>query len=61
MRTDENEPRFFEEWDDEPPAPPVARRPGELAPTVGDDLYTRSLHGSSQFTRDEGCRGYRRL
>jgi hypothetical protein len=45
------------------PEPPtdVARRPGEMLPTVDDTLYLRSLRGSQPYTRDEVCRGYRKL
>jgi len=52
--------RMDEHWREESVTPTV-RTPSEMEPTVGDDLYGRSLHGSSRFTRDEICRGYRRL
>jgi hypothetical protein len=59
--TPEETERMLDEWREPPQEPAVARRPADLEPTVGDDLYGRSLHGSTRFTRDEVCRGYRRL
>lgn len=55
----EEERRMYESW--EAQDPPVARNYRDMLPTVSDEMYGRSLRGSERYTRDEVCRGYRRL
>jgi hypothetical protein len=39
----------------------TARSYDDMIPTVTDAMYARSLRGSQPYSRDEVCRGYRRL
>lgn len=53
-------PEDIERWE-ENLGGPVARSYRDMLPTVSDEMYGRSLRGSERYTRDEVCRGYRRL